>query len=424
MRLSILTNIEAEKALLGCLMLDNKLIEQTPLRIKTDDFYKEEHQRLYNEIIVKYSRNESVDIATLSSLKIYELTDIVNSCITTSNYNIYLKTVAELAGKRNFLKKFDDLKKNILEDETLEMMDIQGKALDIVNSVALNNASEETESFTEVILAALENLEKQFVGGDQVFRSWGLKWLDEKTGKIKPALTILAARPSVGKSAFALQAAVNVARQGGKVAFFSLEMPNEQNVHRILSSIAPIPKDYFDKPWTLNAETWEMIGKTAGMVSGLPLTFYDKCFTIEEIIYKCSQQKAKAGLDFVVIDYLQLLETSRNFKTTNDKMGYISRQIKKFQQQNELHILALSQLNRETERQQHPTLANLRDSGSLEQDADNVWFLSPVLQEIVESRNQTESMETYLILSKQRGAERNLMRKLKFYGKVQRFYEA
>jgi len=415
-----LVNLEAERALLGCLILENKLIQETSLKVKEDDFYNEEYQKLYKEILCKYLKHEKVDITNLSTLNINELVFVLESVVTTSNINMYANVVVELAVKRNFIRNFDAIKTEIIKDETLDIFHIQSKALEIINNMKMleNN---DCENFSEILCATLDNLEQQFRKGNKIYKSWGYKWLDEKTGGIKPAFTILAARPSVGKSALSLQLALNAAKQGLKVAFFSLEMPNEQNMHRILASSLPLSKDYFDKPWTLTDEAWKLIAKNIGIISNYQIKIYDKSFSADEIIFKCIQQKANEGLDFVVIDYLQLVESPKNFKSTNDKISYISRNFKKFQQQNGIHLLALSQLNRETEKQDMPGLYNLRDSGSLEQDADNVWLLHPVKKE--DEKTLSESVELYLILAKQRGAERNIMKKFKFYGNTQRFYE-
>ena len=187
-----------------------------------------------------------------------------------------------------------------------------------------------------------------------------MRWLDEKTGGVKPGFTILAARPSVGKTAFALQMALSVAKQGQKIAIFSLEMPPEQLMHRMFCNWVGIDKNILDKPWTMSENNWGAVGKASCELSDLDINIFSQYFSVEEILLKVEELKAENGLDLVIIDYIQLMETTKNFKDANSRVSYISRLLKKYQQRNELQLMALSQFNRETERQKMPTLANLK----------------------------------------------------------------
>lgn len=412
-------NKEAEKALLGCLILENSLINKANAVITEEDFFFLDNRKLYAEVITKYSTTKSVDITVLQSCDIEYLVSVCD-VLTVSNFQMYLDDVKNKSIKRQVAKQLDEIKAKI-NDDAEDITEIKTSLFEAARTIQ-GETKITTTTMADILIETMNNLEKQYNQGLTAYKKWGLPWMDDKTGGVKPALTILAARPSVGKSALALQLAVNVAMQDAKVAFFGLEMPNEQNMIRLLSNVGKINKNYFDKPWTLDERAWIQIGTTASKVSELNITFFDTIFKVDEIILKCEELIADKGLDFVIIDYLQLVEASKNYKTTNDKVSYISRTLKKFQQQNKIHVLALSQLNRETEKQNYPTLANLRDSGSLEQDADNVWFIHPDNMDYEESK-KADYIDVSLILAKQRGADRNLLKHLKFYGAMQKFYE-
>ena len=174
------------------------------------------------------------------------------------------------------------------------------------------------------------------------------------------------------------------------------------------------------KPSTLNDKTWIEIGQTAAIIAELPIRIYDNVFFIEEIVLKSQELVASEGLDLIIIDYVQLVETHKKTSNQNEKVSHISREIKKLQQTNGIHILVLSQFSRQAENKKEPTLSDLRDSGSLEQDATNVWFLH------VDNDFQYQegaAVETQLIIAKQKDGARNIKRKLKFYGNTQRFYD-
>lgn len=413
-------NKEAEKAVLGCMILENNLIQKVCGHLTEEDFFFGQHRTLFNEIVTRYAKKEAVDVATLTSLPIHEVAGMLEKVMTTANINRMIAEVKTKSKKRNLNSEIQKFKE-ILENDMEELGDLKAELMSMANSIDTETDTKPC-NIAEIMVESINTLEQQYVQGKQMFKNFGIEWLDQKTGGMKPGLTILAARPSVGKSAFALQVATSIARQGGKVAFFGLEMPNEQNAFRMLSNYGAISKDFFDKPWTMTNEAWAQAGQAAGKISSFNFKMFDRIFNIDQIISKCSEIKAEHGLDFVVIDYLQLIETPKQFKTTNDKVSYISRNLKKFQQTNGIHLMALSQLNRETERQEFPTLSNLRDSGSLEQDADNVWFLHPEKEDLSENKNK-DHVIINLILAKQRSADRGLMKKVKFYGKTQRFFQ-
>jgi len=419
----IIYNQEAEKAILGCMILDNSLIRRIQPNFKPEYFYNTTNQNLYCHIIRMYEEKKAVDIPILfdaSVVDIAYITEICNSIATTLNIKHYINIVRNLGIRRELIKASEKIKEIVLNDDIEEIDVVKSESLAVINGVQLpDNQKVHTKAF-DVVLSSLNALEKRYKQGYNAYRSWGLDWLQIKTGGVKTEYTILAARPSVGKTALALQLAKTIAIQGGKVAIFSLEMSSEDCINRMICNEGNVNKDYFDKPGTLDEEGWIKINKTAANISSLPITIYDDIFYIEQIVLKCEELKSENQLDFVLIDYIQLLETSKKTANPNERVAHISRLIKKMQQRNKIHVLALSQFNRESENQSEPTLKNLRDSGSLEQDASNVWFLHVPAK----AEQKEEIVETQLIIAKQREGERNIKRTLKFYGKTQKFYES
>lgn len=413
-------NAEIEKSILGCLMLDNKLIETAQREINSTYFYNGLYSRLFDEIIEVFAKKGIADLTVLKTLDIEDLVEIMDFVPTTESFKRYKKELIALKSKRELLKSLDEIKLR-LNNEHEDMEDIKLDCLGIINDIKIEDKCDEKSCVGDIVMESIDLLEKRN-SGEKVFKKWGIKWLDEKTGGIKPALTYLAARPSIGKTALALQLGKYMAKQGGKIAFFSLEMDKVSICNRLICNAGGINKTYFDSGTGIPEDVWATIGKTANEVMQLPLYIYDKYFTIEEIILTAEEQRAKHGLDVLILDYVQLCESKQKFNSTNDRISYISRQLKKYQQKTGIHILALSQFNRETETKKFPTLANLRDSGSLEQDGNNVFFLHEEYCD-PEQVEKAAHRDLLLIIAKQREGERNICCKLKFYGNTQRFYQ-
>lgn len=417
----MLHNAEIEKSVLGCLILDNGLIPNCKAEVKDMYFNNSVYRRLFEEIVECYEKKGIADITVLKSIDIEMVAEIINFVPTTANFATYKQELIDLGVKRDMVKATDTIRAKIMNsDATPDILKIE--SLNLFNGVKVQSSYKEPTGIADIMANSITKLENRFNGIHEKRKKWGIKWLDEKTGGIKSEFTILAARPSIGKTALALQIGKFVSKQGSKVAIFSLEMDAESVTNRMICNMGNVNKNYFDKDLPIPLDVWETICRTAGEVGSLPIDIYDKCFTIEEIILNCEEQRTKKGLDFIVIDYLQLCETTHKTNSTNDRVSHISRQIKKYQQQTGIPILALSQFNRETEQKKYPTLANLRDSGSLEQDANNVFFLHEESKD-PDGSGQRVHQDLILIIAKQREGERDIYGNLKFYGATQRFYD-
>lgn len=415
-----LYNLEAEKAILGSLIIENSLIRKVQLQLKSDFFYSVENKKIYEAIIKLYDVHKVVDMATLNSFDIEYVAHLYNSVMTTSNINHYIKIVTDLAIRREIIKASDKVKEIAINEDISETEIIKSEALTVLNSVQLPETKRNKKSMFDNVNDTLSKLENAFKKGDEAYPKWNINWLQNKTGGMKSAYTILAARPSVGKTSLALQLGRGIATQGCKVAIFSLETLADELTNIMICNKGNIDNEYFRTPSKLTEEAWSKIGRIGAEIAELPITIYDDVFYIEEIVLKSQELISNGGLDLIIIDYIQLIETYKKTTNQNDKVSHISRQLKKLQQQNGVYVLALSQFSRESEKKKAPTLTDLRDSGSLEQDATSVWFLH------VDSDFQYQEgkpVETQLIIAKQKNGARNIKTKLKFYGNSQRFYD-
>jgi replicative DNA helicase len=221
-------------------------------------------------------------------------------------------------------------------------------------------------------------LERREAGGKMVGIKTGLVDLDKiLRGLKKGNLYILAARPGMGKSTVATQAMLNAGRTGSRVALFNLEMPNEQITRRMIATSARIEQDKLEEG-NLTETQWENFTETVGEVSNLPLFIDDSPdLSPSQLRAKSRRLFAEHGIDLVIVDYIQLMDSDRKHHNDTSRITYISRQLKKLAKELDLPVLALSQLNRalEARADKRPKLSDLRDSGALEQDADAVIFI-------------------------------------------------
>jgi replicative DNA helicase len=418
-----LYNSEAEKAILGCLIVDNNLIKKAQTEIKPEYFNSTENKKIFEAIIKLFELHKVVDIITLSEFDIAYIADLYNSVMTTANINHYIKILINMAIRREIIKASENIRNIAINEEIDDIETVKSESLSVLNKVSLPECKKPKRRMMEIVSDTLTKLEKAYLNQDESYYKWNINWLQAKTGGLKAGYYVLAARPSIGKTSLALQLGRGIANQGGKVAIFSLETLEDELTNIMICNKGNIDNKYFKTPALLNddIEIWSKIGRSAAELSELSINIYDDLFFIEQIVLKINELIVEEGLDLVIIDYLQLIETRKKTSTENEKVSFISRQLKKLQQQNGLPILVLSQFGREMEKQKRaPVLSDLRDSGSIEQDASAVWFLHVDHDFKYEEGN---AIETQLIIAKQKNGARNIKTKLKFYGNTQRFYD-
>lgn len=389
-------NLEAEQALLGCVIIDNEIIVTLSDEMKIQDFFDRRHQLIFQAMLNLYRGQMQIDFTTLiAELQMKNqlveaggavyLSSLLDSEFTTANVSDYIQIVQDSALKRNVIAaatSISDAGYNSNYDAT-SYVDYAER---LINDLTKRRR---TEGFTP-IGTVLENVKNIMIANrnrsDEITGlSTGFNNLDEITlGLQKDNLIILAARPAMGKSAFAMNIAVQAAQKNKKengepisVAVFSLEMSQEQIAQRMTASQAHVNLTNIQRG-SLNQKEMLLIEGANDDLSNLNLYFCDQgALTIADIRAKCRKQQQTAGLDLVVIDYLQLINGSGRNSSRQDEVSNISRSLKQMARELGVPVIALAQLSREVEKREdkRPIMADLRESGSIEQDADIVMFL-------------------------------------------------
>lgn len=384
-------NEEAEQAVLGSLLLDPELIDRVSERLKPEDFYRKAHRILFQAFISLREAQKPIDHVTITELlhekkKIKEVGDVpyLNELIaavpTTARVDYYAKIVAEKAIRRNLIQEIQKIVRQAYQNENIESVLIEAEE-------RLRNVSERNSKSTkdrnvgmqESLMASFEHLEAMAMGKIKPGLKTGFYDIDRLLGGLHPSeLMILAARPSMGKTALALNFCLNIAlgKEPKNVLIFSLEMKKETLVNRMISAYGNVNGQVF-RTGNVKDDDWEKITRAAAVLGESPIFINDDALTLSEIRADARKAKREADIDLIIIDYLQLIETDRNFSTPNERVSHISRSLKLMAKELDIPIIALSQLSRapEMRNDKRPILADLRDSGAIEQDADSVAFL-------------------------------------------------
>ncbi len=383
-------SIEAEQSVLGAMILDKEAINTAVEIIKPEDFYKEANKEIFEAIIDLYNKNEPVDLITLSEeLKrrgtleniggVTYLADLSSIVGTTANTKYYCKIVEEKSILRRLIKSCDEIILKSYEDSD-EVNAIIEKAEKAIFDITQGKHREGFSPLNEVLLSSFSQIEERAANQDALTGiTTGFIDLDHKlSGLQKSDLVLVAARPSMGKTAFALNIASNAALKGGaKVAIFSLEMSKEQLVQRMISSTSHVDLQKIISG-RLSEDEWLQIINAIGPLSQAQIFIDDTAgISLMEMKAKCRRLKIEHGLDLVLIDYLQLMQSESRHESRQQEISAISRGLKALAKELDCPVVALSQLSRAPElRSDHrPILSDLRESGAIEQDADVVLFL-------------------------------------------------
>lgn len=376
--------------MLGAMIIDKEAINTAVETIRPEDFYKEANKEIYETILELYNRNEPVDLITLSEeLKkrgtlenvggINYLTSLSGSVATTANVKYYCDIVEEKSILRRLIKSCDEIIAKSFEDAE-EVNSIIERAEKSIFDITQGRNNEGFSPIKEVLLDSFSRIEEMSMNeGGLTGLTTGFLDIDEKlSGLQKSDLILLAARPSMGKTALGLNIALNSAIKGnGHVAIFSLEMSKEQLVQRMLSSVSHVNLQKIISG-RLDEDEWVKIVQAMGPLSSTNIFIDDTPgISIMEMKAKCRKLKIEKGLDLVVVDYLQLMQSDSPSESRQQEISSISRGLKALAKEMECPVLALSQLSRAPElRSDHrPILSDLRESGAIEQDADIVMFL-------------------------------------------------
>lgn len=406
-------DIEAEQAVLGSMLTDKDAVISAIEVLKKEDFYREDNKAIFEAMIGLYNRPEPIDIITvkdeLLSIGKFDvvggleyLADLPEKVPTTANVERYIKIVEEKSILRNLIKTSNELI-TLGYDETQEVNSVMDQAEKKVFDLMQNRNQTGYSQIKDVLVdsfAQLERLYNQKEGITGV--PSGFADLDLRTaGFHNSELIILAARPAMGKTAFALNIATNAATKSDiPVLLFSLEMSKEQLVNRVLCSEAMVDSNKL-KTGKIEENDWVKIVEALGPLSEAEMYIDDTAgISITEIRAKARKLKLEKNIGLIIIDYLQLIQGSGNRRngSREQEISEISRSLKILAKELDIPVIALSQLSRAAEqRSDHrPMLSDLRESGSIEQDADIVMFLyrDDYYNEESESKNIAEVIIT------------------------------
>ena len=385
-------NIEAEQAVLGAMLIEREAISKVAEFLRPEDCYREAHRLIFNAMLELFNKNDAVDMVTVIEFLrkgdkleaaggISYITSLANSVPTAANVLYHAKIVEEKALLRQLINAATNIATLGYEgsQEVTGILDTAEKTILAVSSRRLGG---EFTPIKSIIFDAFTKIEQLYASkGSITGLSTGFKDLDRLTSGLQPSdLILIAARPSMGKTAFVLNIAQHIGIKEKKaVAFFSLEMSKEQLVQRMLCAESTIDSQRL-RIGELEPNDWTKLVSGADRLSAAPIFIDDTSgITVMEMRSKCRRLKIEYDLKLIIIDYLQLMQGSSKKGSENrqQEISEISRSLKGLAREIGVPVIALSQLSRSVESRQvkKPMLSDLRESGSLEQDADIVAFL-------------------------------------------------
>lgn len=425
-------DIEAEQAVIGSMLTDQDAVISAVEVLKPEDFYREDNKLIYTAILNIYNKADPIDIITLkaelSSMGKLDavggleyIVELPEKVPTTANVDRYIKIVEEKSMLRNLIKTANEIL-SMGYEQTEDVEDVMDMAEKKIFDVMQKKNQKGYTSIKDILVESFTKLEelynqKQHVTGVPT----GFADLDRMTAGLHGSeFVLIAARPAMGKTAFALNIATYAATRANiPVAIFSLEMSKDQVGNRILCSEALVDSNNV-RTGELNDEELTKLAETSGELSQAPIYVDDTPgISVMEIRAKCRKLKLEKDIGLVVIDYLQLIQGSGKSSSREQEIAEISRSLKILAKELEVPVIALSQLSRAVEsRPEHrPMLSDLRESGSIEQDADIVMFLyrDDYYNEDSQDKNVAE-----VIIAKQRAGSTGTV-KLAWIGNYTKF---
>jgi replicative DNA helicase len=429
--------MEAEQSLLGGILIDPEAVNKIVDVIGPDDFYREDHKRLFEVVLDLYDRNDPIDIITVSSSArdkglldkiggVTYLNTLVDLMPTSANIVQYAKMVREKALLRSLIHAATEIVQQGY-DVDVDVEDYVDVAEQAIFQIAEKKFRQAFYPIKDLVMENVKTIEKlcekkQAVTGVAT----GYTDIDRMTGGLQPSdLIIVAGRPSMGKTAFCLNIALKVALSDGirtPVGIFSLEMSKEQLVMRFLSSEAEVEFSKLRSGMVKDTE-WPKLSKAAGFLYDAPVFIDDSAaLSVLELRARARRLKKEHGLGLLVIDYLQLMRgrSSGNLDRREQEISEISRSLKALAKELGIPVVAISQLNRMVEQRpdKRPRLADLRESGAIEQDADVIMF---IYRDEVYNKNSELKGTAEIIIGKQRNGPIGEV-KLTFIDRYTAFY--
>ena len=383
-------SLEAEQALLGAILLEPKAYLSVASFLAADDFFLKRHEYIWTAFNRLQERNDAIDYVTLSrelqDMSVLDdiggqayLTNLVNNTPTAVHAEVYGEMVARTATRRKMMTAADTIRQVAL-DEELPIDKVISEAEQALFAVSNSQIKREFVPIWDAVSEYYDEIEKLLeVGTGTVGLPTGFKALDGLLGGFqKSDLVVFAGRPGMGKTSWMLTVALNAARRGARVAIFTMEMGVEQLVQRLISMETGIKIQQL-RTATISAREHTRLTEAIGRISNFPL-FIDDTPSISpvEMRTKCRRLQHEYGLDIVMVDYMQLMSAGKAYENNRvQEISYISRSLKELARELNVSLLSTAQLSRAVEQRQdkRPQLSDLRESGSIEQDADAVMFL-------------------------------------------------
>ncbi|MEM8607913.1 MAG: replicative DNA helicase [Myxococcota bacterium] len=426
--------LEAERAVLGGILLENEAINVVLEVLSLDDFYSEANAKIFEAMSELFRRNQPVDQVTLREALDHAgklpavggdeyLLSLTNTIPTVTNIQAHARIVREKSVVRRLIQVCHEVTSRGYGDYggVEEFLD---EAESSIFAVARERTRNPYEHVKEVVMRTFQEIHETANRGEAITGlPTGFAQLDKMTAGMHAGdLVIVAGRPGMGKTSFALNVAHNACEAAkAPVAVFSLEMPKGQLVRRLLGSEARVDGNRI-RTGQLHKEDWPKLADAAGTLSELPIWIDDTpAITLLELRAKARRLRSEVGLSLIVVDYLQLMRSGSRNDSREQEISEISRSLKALAKELEIPIIALSQLNRGVEsrgvKDKRPQLSDLRESGAIEQDADTIWF---IYRDEVYNRDSDDRGIAEIIIGKQRSGPTGTCR-VRFFNEYTRF---
>lgn len=430
-------NLDAEQSILGGLMLDREALDQVGDMLMAEDFYKPSHQKIYNAIKELHSKSQPIDIITVTNILQGEgsmemvggpeyLVSLLDKTISSANITSHAKIVKDKATLRRLIHINSQLIEKAYDQDFIDVESFVDQAESEIFKIGENKTQSGLVGSMEIVKASIQKIEELYKNKAEITGiGTGFKKLDEMTAGMHPGeMTIIAARPSMGKTAFSLNIAQHMALRLKKtVAYFSLEMGKESMMMRMLSAESKVSMSEI-RNGRIQDSAWPKLINAASALSEAPI-FIDDTPGISpfEIRSRARRLKAEHGLDVIMIDYLQLMSMKQKFNSREQEVAEISKSLKAIAKELQIPIVALAQLNRGVEgrTEKKPMLSDLRESGSIEQDADVIMML--YRDDYYDKENPDKQGHAEVIVGKQRNGATGPV-KLRFDAQYNRFRDA
>ncbi|ABQ25134.1 replicative DNA helicase [Geotalea uraniireducens] len=428
-------SIEAEMSILGGILVDNEAINRALEIITPDDMYRETHRKIMRAMIELNTRNEPCDLITLTSIlkKKGELEEVgggaylatlVDYVPMAANIVYYCKIVKEKGITRKLISAATEIVSQGFEDQ-VDVEELLDNAQKVIFEISENKLRPAFYPVGAILKDTIKNIELLYEKKEHVTGvPTGFIDLDEMTAGFQGGdLIIVAGRPSMGKTAFALNIGQNAAIHAGKpypVAIFSLEMSKESLVTRLLCSEARIDASRLRTGHLIESD-WEKLARGAGKLHEAKIFIDDTpAISVLEMRAKCRRMKAEHDIGMIIVDYLQLMRGGANPESRQQEISEISRSLKALAKELNVPVVALSQLNRglESRTDKRPMMSDLRESGAIEQDADVIMFVYRA--EVYDKENEELKGKAEIIIGKQRNGPIGIV-DLVFRGEHTRF---